>query len=368
MKNFFTYALILLGVLTCSAQQVSTIFNSTTQQIDDALLLDAQGNLYGSNYGGANVYKINSSGQVSIAAGGLNTPNGLAFDSQGNLFICDNVGNRIYKVDSTGTFLDTIFYTNPSGIIKEHDSDTMIFTTYAGHRLVKLAPDGSTTIMHQGGVLNGPVGLCYDDNNQLFVGNFTNRAIYKVFDDTLVYVAQVPGGSFLGFITYAQGALWGTTFNQHKIYKIIPNAIDSVVLYSGITQGSLDGAITVATFNRPNGILASLSGDTIYISDYGTGNIRMITGITLDNYLIPDSKRMVLLAPNPTKDVITIQMDQWYAEMDFTLVNIAGQRVWAEQGISGTSYAVDMSNLEAGIYFMLLTLDGKTEAMRIVKH
>lgn len=352
---------------TLLGQTVSTFFSSATQQIDDAFLIDPQGNVYGSHYQGTNVYKISPSGQVSIAVTGLSAPNGLALDSQGNLWVCDNTGNRIYKISPTGTHLDTFLVNSPSGIIKDIDSDTMIFTTYTGHQLMKLSPDGHMLPFHAGSPLNGPVGLTYDANGQLYVGNFSNRKIFKVFEDSLAYVATVPGGSYLGFITYAQGALWGTTFNQHKIYKIIPSAIDSVVWYTGLGKGSNNGAIHQATFDQPNGILATASGDTLYISDFGTGDVRMISGITLDQYLIPESQNIHLSYPNPTKDKATVVIDQPFERINLQLVNIKGQQLLSELSVREKEYTFDLSNVENGVYFILITIDGKTEAVQIIK-
>lgn len=368
MKIFLLFIFI-LSYGAIRAQTVSTIFNSSSgQRVDDALLLDAQGNLYGSHYQGANVYKITSSGTATAVVTNLNTPNGLAFDSQGNFFVCDNVGNRIYKYDSTFAPIDTTILSSPSGIIKEVDSDTMIVTTYGGgNQLIKLAPDGSMIPWHAGAPLNGPVGLTYDDNGQLYVGNFTDLKIFRVFEDSLDYVATIPGGSFLGFITYAQGALWGTAFNQHKIYKIIPSAIDSVVLYTGLTKGSVDGTLSQARFDQPNGILASPSGDTIYISDFGTGRIRMITGITLDDYFIPEAANLPVAYPNPTKDKVSVLVEEEFSSIHLKVVNAMGQTMLSQLEVEGTTYTFDLMHLAVGNYYILITIDGRTQAIPIVK-
>lgn len=81
-KIYFSFILPLLFSFTSSsAQWVSTFFNDATINISDALLLDTQGNLYGSDFNGSNVYKITPSGVASIFASGITSPNGLAFDS-----------------------------------------------------------------------------------------------------------------------------------------------------------------------------------------------------------------------------------------------------------------------------------------------
>ncbi|MFT5646938.1 MAG: hypothetical protein ACI976_001624 [Aureispira sp.] len=361
-------SLFFLSYSTLWAQNVSTFFNSASgQRIDDALLLDAQGNIYGSHYQGANVYKVTPSGVVNAVLTGLNTPNGLAFDSQGNLYVCDNIGNRVYKYSPTFVPLDTLVLSSPSGIIKAMNSDTMIVTTYAGHQLLKLAPNGSLTPFHAGAPLNGPVGMAYDENGQLYVGNFSDRKIYKVFEDSLAYVATIPGGSNLGFITYTQGAIWGATINQHKIYKVIPSAIDSVILYSGLVKGAVDGSISQAIFDQSNGIVATPSGDTIYISDFGAGRIRIITGITLDNYLIPEAQKITLVYPNPTKSKATVLIEKKFSSIHLKVVNTMGQTMLAKLEVEGTHYTFDLTNLATGAYYILITIDGQTEAVPVVR-
>lgn len=361
-------SIFILTYSTLGAQSVSTFFNSSSgQRVDDALLLDGQGNLYGSHYQGANVYKITPSGTVNAVATGLNTPNGLAFDSQGNLFVCDNIGNRVYKYSPTFAPLDTLVLSSPSGIIKMMNSDTMIVTTYTGHQLLKLAPDGNLIPFHAGSPLNGPVGLTYDENGQLYVGNFDDRKVFRVFEDSLDYVATIPGGSYLGFITYTQGAIWGTTFNQHKIYKVVPSAIDSVVLYTGLVKGSIDGSLSQARFDQPNGILATPSGDTIYVSDFGTGRIRMITGITLDNYLIPEAQKTALVYPNPTKNKTTLVVEKEFDSIHLKVVNTMGQTMLAKLEVEGQHYTFDLTDIPTGAYYILITIDGETEAVPVVK-
>ena len=179
MKNYLTI-LVLFFALYSSAQTVSTFFNATTENVTDAVVLDNQGNIYGSDYNGTNVYKITASGIVTVFATGFNTPNGLAFNSQGHLYVCDQAGNNVYVLSSSGIFLDTIPMSSPSGIIKSLDSDTMIIARYLSNIITKLAPDGSFSNVVSGAPLNGPVGLAYDSTGTLYIGNFTDRVILKL--------------------------------------------------------------------------------------------------------------------------------------------------------------------------------------------
>ena len=350
MKQLFYTLVFAAGMTSLQAQVVSTFFNNPSQKVDDALVLDYQGNLYGSHFMGSSVYKITPSGVGSVFATGFNTPNGLAFDSQNNLYVCDLSGNRIYKISYDGVFLDTISISSPSGIIKSIDSDTMIFTQYTGNKVSKLAPDGTITLIASGAPMVGVVGLTYDDSDQLYVANFTDRKIFKLNDTTFTYVATVPGptGGSLGFITYANGFLYGTGYNDHKIYKIDPNYVDSVFVFAGTTYGSADGDVTTAQFTSPNGIISSVTGDSLYISDFGTGRIRIISPeIVAGTNDIEYATGSLKLYPNPTADFINVEYN---GEIDIIeIYNYQGKRI-----ISSNKKQIAVSHLPSGAYIMLM--------------
>lgn len=364
--------LFLLFPFALSAQHffVETI-HSSSLDIDDAMVLDKEGNLYGSHYMGNAVYKLAPDGTLTTFASGFDTPNGLAFNSAEELYIVDNRGNRIYKLDKSGNFLDTIIITNPSGIIKAIDSDTMIFTHYMGNHISKLAPDGRIISWHSGGKLNGPVGLCYDDSSHLYVGNFTDREIYRVKESTLEYVATIPGptiGSqrFLGFVTYANGWIYGTSFNLDRIYRVHPGYVDSVEWFSGHGRGNLDGHFSVATFNQPNGILASPSGDTLYISDFGTGNVRMIT---LFSTAVEDEleEQAFTIFPSPSANEIQIQTQDLMHQANLAIYDQMGRKMMEKRELTGNNFQFDITELPSGVYLAVLRSDGKIGQKRIIK-
>lgn len=355
MKKYFYLLALLSGLIELKSQIVSTFFNEPTKKIDDAMVIDHLGNLYGSHFMGTNVYKISPLGVSSVFATGFNTPNGLAFDSQHNLYVCDLSGNKIYKLSYSGTFLDTIPIQSPSGIIKSFSSDTMLFTQYTGNKLSKLAPDGSITLIASGAPMLGSVGLAYDPSGQLYVANFTDRKIFSVNSNTLTYVATVPGPSngSLGFIAFAKGHLWATGFNDHKIYKIEPNFIDSTVAYAGSTVGSTDGGISSAKFNSPNGIISSISGDSLFVSDFGSGRIRVISFTSFTgmgkNELVQNK---IKIYPSPSSNFVSIEYEG----------EILGVKLYDSYGkLLGSSLdrKTNVSDLPVGLYILSIqTSDG----------
>lgn len=338
-----------------SAQSVVTLVDSDETLFRDDIIFDDSGNLYCADYGGTNVYKRTPDGVVSIFISGLDTPNGLAFDSSNNLFVCDNVASRIYKVSSLGSFLDTFYVSNPSGLIKELDSDTMIFTNYGGsHELSKLAPDGTVIPTHSGMGLNGPVGLEFDSSGQLYVANFTDRKIFKVFDDTLLLWATVPGppSGALGFLAYGGGYLWATSWHDHKIYGVSTTSMDSTFVLAGSTSGSSDGPISTAKIRSPNGILSNHTGDTIYFTEYNTGKLRMIRPdfAGIESELSAEHEKM-LVFPNPVESMSPVHISKEVSLDHVVVFDSKGSRV--------ADFEVDQENSELilkskGIYIIHL--------------
>lgn len=339
--------------------------NDPNTQFTDDLVFDSNGNLYCADYSGTSVYKRTPSGVVSIFSTGFNTPNGMAFDSNGNMFMCDNIGNAIYKIDNTGAVLDTFPTQGPSGIIKDIASDTMIFTAYAPQsNLNKLAPDGTISSIHSGNPLNGPVGLAYIASD-LYVGNFTDREIYKIEADTLIYVATVPGSGALGFIATLGNDLYGTCFATHKIYKIIPTEIDSTILIAGSTNGSVDGPISSATFSRPNGIVANPAGDTLYISQYGTGYLRIITGFTLGLESELDPTISASVYPNPTTKKVFVDLNgEEISKIE--VYNTVGILVSSESNIQSDQFELELEG-ETGFYIVKVISGSHFKTFKILK-
>lgn len=313
----FFYILLFTMISTFGYSQhkhkVTTILDSPTVDIDDALALDSKGNLYGSNFGnyaGNTVYKVTPTGEVSAFVTDLKAPNGLAFDSNDNLFVVEFLGGAIHKYDSNGNLLKTYEVGGyPSGLIKEFRSDNMIFTNSADSSVNKLSQDGTVIVLHKGAPLLYPVGLAYSKSGKLFVGNYEGREIHSLnCYGELEYVATVPDSGtdfpYLGFITYAKGSIYATVYGEHKIYKVNPRKIDDVKVYAGSIQGNTDGNISKATFSYPAGIIASKSGKELYISEYkSTGNVRKITRKKKKNKI----KINLKVSPNPVSEILKIK-------------------------------------------------------------
>lgn len=374
LKIGFTACLAFMGSVAMTQVLVDTFEGIDTVIVDDGLVQGPDGVLYGAHYNGDRIYKIFADGSAEIFATGITAPNGMDFDSEGNLFVADNLGHKILKITADGTVSEHVTAINrPSGILKMRDSDTLLVTRYATNIIVKIAPDGHIDTLSQGGLLDGPVGLAYDDEGNLFTSNFNNRRLISIQPDgSQSLFSQFPGPGYLGFMTYGNGYFFGTGFDTHKVFKIRQS--DTLIsALAGAVMGEVDGDTSVALFNRPNGIALNASKDTLFISAYGTGNVRVITGFngvaTIEKLMV--SSKGMLIYPNPAQHVITLQFELYQAdEVTLRLLDFTGQcfktkRYNAVKGKNRLNWSA--VEIPAGHYLVELNVGGECYYKKFIK-
>jgi sugar lactone lactonase YvrE len=374
--------------LKLSAQQVTTIAEPNSG-INDALIMDQNGALYGSNFGssntgGSSVYKIDSEGIVTVFSTGYSSCNGLALDHEGTLYVVDftaaTATHQIYKLDSLGNstpYGPTI--SGASGIIFDPGSDTLYVSQYNGtssNQISKLSSDGIVTLHCDNNMLNGPVGMAFDDDSLLYVANFNDGKIFRITNngDSLALIADIPNVSFwgVGFITFAAGYLYATGIGTHIIYKVSLDGMFTEYAGSGVA-GSIDGFGNAAQFNRPNGITTNQNQDKLFISDYNTGAIREITGLineikTQEGNFYSSIKSFYNF-PNPSFDLTTFYYSiSEDCKLHLQLFNSSGVllKTVGFQNHSNTlnNYKLNTKNLAAGIYYCKLTCKGYSKSLR----
>ena len=151
------------------------------------ICVDGSGNIYTCEYVAesvAYIRKINTSGIINTVAGNplssalgdgdpainarLYTPSGLCLDSEGNIYVADNYVNRIRKI------------TLGNGII----------TTVAGNSSSGFSGDGDSAVNAR---LNGPNGICTDNSGNLYIADYHNHRVRKVYvDNTTPLPASFP--------------------------------------------------------------------------------------------------------------------------------------------------------------------------------
>jgi trimeric autotransporter adhesin len=153
-----------------------------------AVAVDAAGNLYVADAGGARVYKVNPTGVLTVFAGngsrsfsgdggpatiaGMSGATGVGLDADGNLFIADSANNRIRRVDAS----------------------TGIITTVAGSGVFGFSGDGGPAT---DAGLRGPARVALDVQGNLFIADSANHRIRRV-DASTGIITTVAGNGTTG--------------------------------------------------------------------------------------------------------------------------------------------------------------------------
>ena len=201
------------------------------------------------------------------AAAQFNNPIGIATDAQGNIYVSDSFNNRIRKIGSDGTV-----------------------TTIAGNGTAGLTPSGPAADAE----FYGPQGLAVDASGNIFVADFGNNVIRKI--STAGTVTTFAGNGIAGYVDGAatvaefngpaglafdkQGNLYVADNNNNMIRKITAAGVVSRVAGTK-TPGYVNGTVNTTTgvytsFRSPNGLVLDAAGN-IFVADLGNNAIREIT-------------------------------------------------------------------------------------------
>ncbi len=363
---------VVLG-LPVSGQTVSTLVTGPSS-FDDGLSLDAQGNLYASYYYGGVVSKITPAGGVSVFASGLTRPNGSTMDEAGNLYVAESGANRIMRYTPGGvSSVHLAGITNPTGLVFDLDGNLLI-AQYQLSRISKMDTTGVVTTFMTAGGLNGPVGLQMDSAGNLYIGNFTNGYVLKRTPAGVVSViANLPG--YLGFITLAGDAIYATAFQDNRIYRAPIDGSGKTIFAGTGVAGQLDGDIATASFNGPNGIVASPDGTTLYVSDFQSRSIRVISGLpqvsAVAQPVAPQPKPLLRNHPNPFNPATTLSYKlSSNSRVSLRVYNARGRQVAdlvdAHQSAGKHDVKFSGEGLASGIYFSRLTIDGNVVTTKMV--
>ncbi len=285
------------------------------------LALDATGNLYVSDSQNHRIRTIAPDGLVSTFAGSeqgfdngtianatFDRPGGLHMDTLGSLYVADMGNKAIRKIDSNGNvFIAAREFTNADGStlqlnnLQDYaiDSKGNRYISDIGHdKIFKIAPDGSwTTIGTTEGDMDGaadmakfnaPYGLAVGVDDTIYVVDSGNHKIKKINPDGSVHTVAgsiagiVDGPALEAQFTYPEGIVIDSHNNIYvsdtggfRIRMI--SGHDSIVsTLAGGGPGNTDGPGAEAQFSFPRDIVIDSTETILYASDYGNNRIRKI--------------------------------------------------------------------------------------------
>ncbi|MCL2875437.1 MAG: SMP-30/gluconolactonase/LRE family protein [Betaproteobacteria bacterium] len=313
-------------------------------------VMDTSGNLYVTDQLNHCIRKITPTGIVSTIAGStqghrdglgsaaqFDNPCGITIDADDNLYVTDQSSIRKIEIEApirTGTYMvSTLAGSGPTGMAKDanaqyadgpgtralfyHPDDIAIdkdgniyMAEWLNHRIRKITPQGDVfTFAGTGaaGFLNhatgtsaqfeNPSSIAIDENNNLYVADFTNHCIRKITPQgdvstfagtaqTSGYLDHTTGTSALFYSPHSiiidkDNNLYVSDFYNRRIRKITPQGAVSTLAGIGPSGpdtigGYEDGPKEVAAFDTPVGIAIDTNGN-LYVADRSNHRIRKVT-------------------------------------------------------------------------------------------
>ena len=167
--------------------------------------------------------------------------------------------------------------------------------------------------------------------------------------------------SSLGFIEWNKGYIYGTSFGSHRIYRI--DSANQHELVAGSSSGYQDGPGLLARFQSPNGIINSKGGDSLFISEFGTPRIRVITGLDSiglvsrgSGLFQPSAITLRVLQPRFIEELHCILEMPASGRAQLELRDLQGRILWKGEefyAAKGESlYKIPVSGIAKGVYLV----------------
>lgn len=399
LRLLLSFSLLLFLAAPSAEAQTETVIVETVLPaggaIDDALVFGPDGALYGSRFGdfgagaGTTVTRFDlTDGSTSVYADGFVNANGLGFDDTGALFALSYTDRRVERIAPGGASQETYATAssgNMSGLLIHPQTGVIYVSNYANNTIDVVNADGTiTTVYSNDGsqpLFNGPVGMTVDDEGDLYVSNFNNGKIIRVSDTgerTEIADLAGPNNYTTGFIAYAAGTIYATGIGTNVIEEVsLDDGSVRVLAGTGIA-GTTDGPGDQAQFSAPNGIVATASGDTLYVSDFNSRSIRRIVRqkTTAAETSAPEPVlRLAVLgaAPNPSHGRVTLRYRLAHAaHVRLAVYDVLGRHLGTvvdrphSAGEHATHY--DASSLPSGMYIYRLEASGDLASGRFVRN
>jgi trimeric autotransporter adhesin len=248
------------------------------------------------------LFAVAAGGQTISTIAGGGPPNGLSAtmvpiglpwavvqDSSGNTYISDNLSNRIFKVDTSGNLsvvagnsvnnysgdggsAVAASLSNPEGMALD-TTNGALYIADSGNNVIRVVNTGTATISVAGvSVSAGDIATVAGTGSVCTVSTATCG------DAGLAKSAQMnaPGGVALD----SSGNIFIADTSDNRIREVSLSGIITTVAGTGTAGYTGSGTATAAKLAAPGGVYVDSSGN-LYIADSGNNVIEEVTGTTL---------------------------------------------------------------------------------------
>jgi len=285
------------GIISTVYTLPAKLANGFPQQVE-GLAIDAQDNLYVTEWMGHTVLKIGTDGSATTVAGTgvagfsgdggpasaaqLNGPSGVRVAPDGTIYIADTLNNRVRKVGADGTISTVAGGGSAPGItpgfrgcgysgdggpgasallcdpaqILFDGSGNLYIADFGNARVRRIAPDGTITTVAGNGQYIGPSqslgdggpalyatfyflqAAVFDPQGNLYVSDLVENRIRKIAPDGTISTFEANMLLDPGpLATDTNGNLYVVTLSDSRIWKITPGGIVSLVAGTGTGTG-----------------------------------------------------------------------------------------------------------------------------------
>jgi len=414
MKSIVTTTACLLALLVssvASGQPVQVTTLTDTLHASGGMTIGPDGNLYVADWVtetydqdtpyGTEVHRVFPDGTHEVFADGFDGPIGLVFAADSNLYVSQlsRSQNFIQRVSPDGVVSG--YYTSglqgPMGMVAEADGSLIVATCGGGGagspgEVIRITPTRVPTSFSRSALFACPGGLTLGSDGNFYVTNawFGDGRIIKITPEgNATELARVPGTveGIGGFLTFANDRLYVVAPTDYRIYQVTLEGEVSALAGTGF-PGLTDGAAFEASFFRPFGIAASVTGDTLFVNDSGDINsttvhpnvIRMITGVhnaqtsPVANEEAGEVPAGFVLAqnyPNPFNPSTSIRFNLPQAGyVALTVYDLFGREIATlvdgQKPAGSHEVAFDAGHLASGTYLYRLTAGSFVEMKRMI--
>lgn len=233
--------------------------------------------------------------------------------------------------------------------------------------------------------------VSYDGQSSVFVANDVNNIgqTSELYSPNILFAGNDPNNFFTFRYAFAQK----NTDNTDKLIVYVSYNCGQT-WYPRLSKVgaalSTNGGVVVSSFmpdttewfkqsinlglfmSRPNirvkFIFTSGGGNEIFIDDINLEKVTNISDLPLS------LSNNLSLFPNPINNETTVNFDlPEQSKLKFELTNVLGQNIiTTEENYTSGSYSIILSellkqNIQSGIYFMTVSLNGKSETLKLIK-